>query len=44
MSERRNADGSLSIGILEDMQPVAEPKEEPKEEPVKKPKKTTKKK
>ena len=44
MSERRNADGSLSIGILEDMKPVAEPKEEPKEEPVKKPKKTTKKK
>lgn len=44
MSERKNADGSTSIGILEDMKPVAEPKEEPKEEPVKKPKKTTKKK
>lgn len=43
MSVRKNADGSTSIGILEDMQPVAEPKE-PKEEPAKKPKKATKKK
>ena len=46
MAERRNPDGSLSIGVLEDMDakfaPVEE-KEEPKEAP-KKAKKTTKKK
>lgn len=41
MSERRNADGSLSIGILEDMTPV---KETTKEEKAEKPKKATKKK
>ncbi len=41
MSERKNPDGSLSVGILEDMQPV---KAEPKEEKAEKPKKATKKK
>lgn len=44
MAVIKNADGSTSIGILEDMTPAVEPKEEPKEEPVKKPKKATKKK
>jgi len=38
MAEMRNPDGSLSIGILEDIKPVAEPKEV-KEEPAEKPKK-----
>lgn len=40
MNERKNEDGSISIGVLEDM-PV---KAEPKEEKAEKPKKATKKK
>ena len=40
MAEMRNPDGSLSIGILEDIKPAqAAPKDEPKEEPAEKPKK-----
>lgn len=38
MSERRNPDGSVSVGILEDMKPakVEEVKEESAEKPKKK--------
>lgn len=38
MMEKKHADGSVSVGILEDM------REEPKEKAEPKPKKTTKKK
>lgn len=40
MSEKVHEDGSISVGILEDMKP----KETPKEEKAEKPKKATKKK
>lgn len=42
--ERRNEDGSLSIGVLEDMNIQTEKAETPVEEAPKKAKKTTKKK
>ena len=41
MSEIKNPDGSISIGIIEDMKKPEPPKEEPAEKPKKK---TTKKK
>lgn len=41
MSEFRHPDGSVSVGILEDMTPVEKPVEKPAETPKKK---TTKKK
>lgn len=42
--EKRNPDGSLSIGVLEDMNVQTEKAETPVEESPKKAKKTTKKK
>ena len=39
MSERRNPDGSVSVGILEDMKPAKVEVEGVKEEPAEKPKK-----
>lgn len=41
ITERRNSDGSLTIGIIEEEQPLkAEPKEEPKAEKPKAKKKS----
>ena len=39
MSERINPDGSVSVGILEDMKPIKAEVKETKEEPAEKPKK-----
>lgn len=44
MSERRNADGSLSVGCLEDMKPVEKPVETVEKPVEEKPKKKTTKK
>lgn len=39
MAEIKNPDGSVSVGILEDMMPAKVEPEEVKEEPAEKPKK-----